>query len=589
MPISGNGLKRLRRRSEGDPSPMFFFIPAMNNDHREAPNTTPLAGARIWLSGAVPDVEEGTVADIIEFVKVFSRLVFERGGYLVHGSHPSFTPTLLAESRRHRENGGSRDRLVLAVSRHWSKDPGAVPTDEWRRDAVVYETPEVTGERARDGSLELLRKWMASTCDAIVMVGGRWSESASERAGIPFELNLSIARGIPCFLLGGFGGAAREYATRHPDILDRLKNGLSESENRRFATEKDARRVAEMVCRHLERLPLVRGQGSSGVSFRILALDGGGLKGTFTAAALATWEEQTGLRIVEHFDLIAGTSTGGILALGLGAGLSAREMLDFYRNRGPTIFPVTGLRQRIHHLLRHILKPKYSQQILLTELQAALNRGNTRLALKDSQCRLVIPTYHAVSGESQVLRTPHHPNLTADANTLAADAALATAAAPTYFAAAKIANMVAESSYFDGGVWANSPAMAAVIEAVCFLGIPLERIDVLSVGTTDEPFTVRKLTKAGLLQWIWKAKLLRLLMNAQQESSLKLAMRLVGDPHFLRVDSLTAPGSYKLDGPKEISELADLGNHIAVQPETLCQVKSRFLNGVRAPRWQSFA
>ena len=64
--------------------------------------------------------------------------------------------------------------------------------------------------------------------------------------------------------------------------------------------------------------------------------------------------------------------------------------------------------------------------------------------------------------------------------------------------------MVTESSYFDGGVWANSPAMAAVIESTCFLRIPLERIDVLSVGTTDEPFTVRKNIQSGLLGWLWK-------------------------------------------------------------------------------------
>jgi patatin-like phospholipase/acyl hydrolase len=187
-----------------------------------------------------------------------------------------------------------------------------------------------------------------------------------------------------------------------------------------------------------------------------------------------------------------------------------------------------------------------------------------------------------------LFRTPHHPDLTADAYTEVAHAALATAAAPTYFTAAKIANMVAESSYFDGGVWANSPAMAAIIEAVCFLLIPLERIDVLSVGTTEEPFTVRKQTQSGIVGWIWKKKILDLLMNAQQESSLKLAQRLVGIPRFLRVNETTAPGSYTMDGSKEISELADLGYRTALQTEILSQVKSRFLNGVFAAPWEPY-
>ena len=120
-------------------------------------------------------------------------------------------------------------------------------------------------------------------------------------------------------------------------------------------------------------------------------------------------------------------------------------------------------------------------------------------------------------------------------------------AAPTFFSAAKIANMVAESSYFDGGVWANSPVMAAIIEAVCFLRIPLERVDVLSVGATDEPFTARWQTRAGILGWLWKKRILELLLNVQQESSLRLARHLVSDPRFLRVNTTTAPGSYEAD------------------------------------------
>jgi hypothetical protein len=295
------------------------------------------------------------------------------------------------------------------------------------------------------------------------------------------------------------------------------------------------------------------------------------------------------LRIVDHFDLVAGTSTGGILAIGVGLGFSGQEMLDFYRKRGPVIFPVTRFRSRVRHILRHMFMPKYSQAILLRELEAAFYRNGTPVCLKDSRCRLVIPTYHAVAGASHLFRTPHHPDLTADACTEAAHAALATAAAPTFFTAAKIANMVAESSYFDGGVWANSPAMAAIIEAVCFLRIPLERLDVLSIGTTEEPFTCRKQTRAGTIAWLWKKRILDLLMHVQQESSLKLARHLVGDPRFLRVNVATAPGSYSLDGPREIGELADLGNRAALQTEVLCQVKSRFLNGVFATPWESYA
>lgn len=554
-------------------------------------SNTPLLGARIWLSGSVPEEQDSTEAQrkaILNFVQKFSRIVFEHGGHIVHGSHPSFTPILLEESKRHLEQGGRKDSLMLAVSRLWSKNPDVVPLEEWRQTAIVYETPEATGERARDESLEQLRKWLVERCDAVVIVGGKWWRTLAGRAGVPIELGLAIERGLPCFLLGGLGGAAQDFVEKNPDILARLKNGLDLEANRELSTKEEVDSITEDICTQLERLPLVRGRGSDGIAFRILSLDGGGLKGAFSAAALASWEKQTGLRIVDHFDLIAGTSTGGILAIGLGLGLSAQQILDFYLERGATIFPITRLHSRFRHTVRHFFKPKYAQEVLLQELENAYYSEGSIRYIKDSICRLVIPTYHAVAGASHLFRTPHHPDLTADAETEAAHAALATAAAPTFFTAAKIANMVAESSYFDGGVWANSPAMAAVIESVYFLKIPIERIDVLSVGTTDEPFTVRKQIQAGIVGWLWKKKILELLMSVQQESSLKLTKHLLGAPRFLRVNITTKPGIYRLDSPKEIEELADLGCRTALDTDMLGQVKSRFLNGVSVAPWKSF-
>ena len=80
--------------------------------------------------------------------------------------------------------------------------------------------------------------------------------------------------------------------------------------------------------------------------FRILSLDGGGIMGAFPASALATFERATGRRIVEHFDLITGTSTGGIIAIGLAMGASMEEITRFYQTEGPKIFPQrTGSRR----------------------------------------------------------------------------------------------------------------------------------------------------------------------------------------------------------------------------------------------------
>ena len=78
--------------------------------------------------------------------------------------------------------------------------------------------------------------------------------------------------------------------------------------------------------------------------FQILALDGGGFKGMFSAAVLAKLEKDLKTPLLSHFDLVAGTSTGGIIALGLGAGKATSELVDFYLDEGPRIFKRRRLR-----------------------------------------------------------------------------------------------------------------------------------------------------------------------------------------------------------------------------------------------------
>lgn len=547
--------------------------------------SSPLRGVRIWLSGAVPpDASDDQRASMMEFVRGFAATVFKSGGHILHGSHPSLTPILIEEAARYIANGGRKDCLTLAVSKLWSKDSNAVPLQTWRQTCMVYETPEASGDNARDDSLAILREWMSARCDAFVAVGGMWWRDIAGRAGIPLEAGLAIDRGLPCFILGGLGGAARDYVRDHPALIHSLKNGLDEETNRAIATQEDVAAVLDRVLDQLCRLPLVRGRVSEGVTFRILALDGGGIKGAYTASVLATLSELLGEPVGERFDLIAGTSTGGILAVGLGLGLSAQEMLTFYRDRGPLIFPIMRLHRRWKHEARHFFRPKHSQELLFSELKRAyFPDGNSR-SLGSSTSRLVVPAFDATSGVCHTFRTPHHPLLKTDENTSAAEVALATAAAPTYFSSAKVKNMIANAPYFDGGVWANCPAMTAIVEAVCYLGVPLDRIDILSVGTTDEPFTVKAMAQAGIVGW--GKTLLSLLMNAQVDSTVKHAQQLVGEARFLRINSVTNPGLYSLDNASEIESLIALGNKKASDPSILYQVKSRFLNGISAMAWK---
>ena len=135
-------------------------------------------------------------------------------------------------------------------------------------------------------------EFFANGCQRVVMlfvaVGGKWWKEVAGRSGVPLEAGLAIERGVPCFLLGGLGGAARDYVKEHPEFMRLLKNGLDDTTNQSLATEENISSIVQRICDQLHRLPMVRGWVSDGISFRILALDGGGIKGAFTASVLAT-------------------------------------------------------------------------------------------------------------------------------------------------------------------------------------------------------------------------------------------------------------------------------------------------------------
>ena len=311
--------------------------------------------------------------------------------------------------------------------------------------------------------------------------------------------------------------------------------------------------------------------------FRILSIDGGGIKGAFAASALATLEEDLGCRAAEHFDLITGTSTGGIIAIGLGLGLSARDILTFYVDKGPSIFPSTSLIQRTGSKLQQLFGgPKHSHQTLREALEAVF--GQRRFG--ESTCRLAIPTYDAVGGRIFIMKTAHHERFRYDIEAPAVDVALATSAAPTYFAAARFPKHD-NASYMDGGVWANCPALVGVTEAVAFLGQKLEDIHVLSIGATSEAFSVAKKVDASALDW--NIGMVDLMFQGQMEAALAQAKLLLGG-RLHRLNATVPGGTYSLDDaqPEKIEQLVVLGRGEAVKAENREPIRQHFLNGQKA-------
>jgi hypothetical protein len=193
--------------------------------------------------------------------------------------------------------------------------------------------------------------------------------------------------------------------------------------------------------------------------------------------------------------------------------------------------------------------------------------------------RLVIPAYDILRGRIYLFKTRHHPRFNFDRNIPATDVALATTAAPTYFPAAAIP-LFHGQPYVDGGIWANCPALVGVVEAVSFLGIRLEEIELLSVGTTYAPGSERKLASSGLIGW--STRIVNLLLNAQVEAAQAQAKLLVGEERFLRVDDLTQPEEFTLANAEEIDALAQRGRAKAIEKAVLEPVQTRFLNGLKA-------
>jgi uncharacterized protein len=293
--------------------------------------------------------------------------------------------------------------------------------------------------------------------------------------------------------------------------------------------------------------------------------------GAFSASALATLERMTGLRAVNHFDLITGTSTGGIIAIGLAMGATADEILRFYEKQGAGIFPqVNGVGGWLK-TLRNLRRPKFSPETLRKAIASVVGDQ----PLKAARTRLAIPVYDASMGRIYVFKTPHNPDGALDAETPAVDVALATSAAPTYFPAH---TMPAHRGVFiDGGVWANCPTMVGIVEAIAFCGQKLEDIHVLSISTTNYPFRIAKPIQLGGL-FGWSQKVIETFMFGQAQGAVAQARCLLRD-RFHRIDYITEPRIYRMDDAKAVRELIALGRGESEKIEHRQVVRESFLNG----------
>ena len=272
--------------------------------------------------------------------------------------------------------------------------------------------------------------------------------------------------------------------------------------------------------------------------FKILSLDGGGVRGSFIVGALSEFEKQTNGHITDYFDLIAGTSTGGVIGILIALGYPMSVIEEIYANKFPIIFTknpryfsgayrlITFLTDPFVELFMNIkteelIKAKYASSGVIEVLYDLVKNKN----LSDiNLSRLLITATNLKDGAPKLFKSFHLPDRPKFEDVPLSRVLASTAAAPTFFEPVKIKN---HGVYSDGGLWANHPGLAAYAEAVeiitkCHRSVdpPYQRnfINMLSLGTG---FAVQNYTpplnNSGI-KW-WATKLLPLMFESQSQST----------------------------------------------------------------------
>ena len=254
--------------------------------------------------------------------------------------------------------------------------------------------------------------------------------------------------------------------------------------------------------------------------FYILSIDGGGLRGAFAAHFLKRAEEELRLDWRGRFGLMAGTSTGSILAAGLACGESAANLAELYNDQGQAVFTPHPLSRPDP---RRLFRSRYGDR----RLRELLLQVFEEMTLGQVAVPLIVPAVDVVNGCVHVFKSKYHADFVRDHDVRVADAVLASCSAPTYFNP----HLAGEYLLADGGLWANNPSLVALVDAHYRLRVPLEDIRILSIGTgTSKAFyplsaggkwrdRLSDLLGWGFLTRWGGSRLLDLLLNLQSENA----------------------------------------------------------------------
>jgi len=311
---------------------------------------------------------------------------------------------------------------------------------------------------------------------------------------------------------------------------------------------------------------------------RILSIDGGGIRGILPGQVLIHLEEKLqeksgnkNGRIADYFDLIAGTSTGGILTclyLAPENGkpkFSAREAVDLYLKRGGDIFDISLL-QKVRSMAG-LIDERYDAK----PLEAALSDYLSDLKLSDLLKPCLITAYNIEKRKAEFM-TQHDAKQTPEKDYYIRDVARATSAAPTYFETARIESMgKAGLPLVDGGVFANNPALCAYAEARTKMETRPTAKDmvILSLGTgfMKKQYPYDKAKDWGAIEWI--RPVIDIMMTGVAETvdyQLRRIYDAVERPQqYLRINGELEKAKHDLDdaSPENLQALSEDGIRIA--------------------------
>jgi len=298
------------------------------------------------------------------------------------------------------------------------------------------------------------------------------------------------------------------------------------------------------------------------VAYRILSLDGGGIRGVFTTELLSRLERLT--PFLGSVDLYAGTSTGGIIALGLAAGLAPDELTSLYLTVGPEIFPESHLGALA--ILGKVVAAPYDNGALKHALADIFGRRGLH-TLGDLRRRVLIPTFDLDSSEGPGNKPGpptwkpkffhNYPGPGSDAAEEIVDVALRTSAAPTYFPTYQ--------GFVDGGVIANNPSMVALAQALhpATGAQKLEDVRVLSVGAGDRVRFIPGPTH-DWGYWQWAVPLARLIVEGAMDTARYECKQLLGD-RFWRLDAVLER-EIEMDDAAAAPDLVEMARNIPLDP-----------------------